>query len=71
MLDPKKTWKLDQDVQQIAEVTSALTWNMFSKLKIQGFSDAQAFLLSRDFLCTYISECFSGKRREENEEGGN
>ena len=68
MLDPKKAWRLDQDVQQITELTSSLTWNMFIKMKEQGFNDAQAYQLSRDFLYCYISECFSKKNKEEDEE---
>jgi len=56
MLDPKKAAAMDQNTNELAEMSACLMWSLYNKFVESGFSDEQAFLLTRDYLITFVAE---------------
>jgi len=55
MLDPKKIHEVEQGLQEASEMTARMLWSLYRQFIDTGFSDVQAFLLTRDYLITFVS----------------
>lgn len=62
MIDPGEQAKFDQASMTLAELLPPLWYHLFNNLKLQGFSEGQAFKLLQTYI---VSQCPFGVRGDD------